>query len=178
METLDSYWDNICKIYFLTKHYLLLAEELSDEFDTFLQPVKEHRDAFDHITRVYGCKFMPNKLNDVNAYRIGNMKKAIGHVYRAFFDTADWLSYICRKKIRELLQNKSYSEISEKYENYDDLKLMLINVPLEISNIRKQKDISDDESVLIEEVEKYKAILDKLYNSYKDLSLIFDSIKS
>ena len=54
MDKFKTYWDNICKIYFLTKHYLILSEEISDDFDTFLQPIKEHRDAFDHIARVYG----------------------------------------------------------------------------------------------------------------------------
>ena len=103
MSEFKVYWENICKIYFLTKHYLLLCEEYSDEFDTFLQPVKEHRDAFDHIARVYGYKMLDRKVADEKVYRKKKKKKAVGHTYRAFFDTADWLSYICRKQIRELL---------------------------------------------------------------------------
>mgnify|MGYP003413862528 FL=1 len=65
MDNFTKYWDSICQIYFLTKHYLLLAEELSDDFDTFLQPVKEHRDAFDHVARVYGYKFLQNDIKDI-----------------------------------------------------------------------------------------------------------------
>lgn len=94
MNDFQVHWDNICKIYFLTKHYLLLSEELSEDFDTFLQPIKEHRDAFDHIARVYGYKMLDRKVDNIEKYREDNMKKAVGHAYRAFFDTADWLSYI------------------------------------------------------------------------------------
>ena len=73
MSEFKVYWENICKIYFLTKHYLLLCEEYSDEFDTFLQPVKEHRDAFDHIARVYGYKMLDRKVADEKVYRNENM---------------------------------------------------------------------------------------------------------
>ena len=70
MDNFTKYWDSICQIYFLTKHYLLLAEELSDDFDTFLQPVKEHRDAFDHVARVYGYKFLQNDIKDIDTYYV------------------------------------------------------------------------------------------------------------
>lgn len=76
MEKYMAYWDNICEIYFLTKHYLLLGEELSEDFDTFFQPVKEHRDTFDHIARVYGYKFLQNEVKDIEAYHVSNMKKS------------------------------------------------------------------------------------------------------
>lgn len=78
------YWDKICQIYFLTKHYLLLAEELSEGFDTFIQPLKEERDAFDHIARVYGHKYLSRKVSDVDSYCTSNMRKAVQHTYRAF----------------------------------------------------------------------------------------------
>lgn len=173
MDSYIKYWENICQIYFLTKHYLLLAEELSDEFDTFLQPLKEHRDAFDHVARVYGHNFLQNDIKDIDAYCTANMSKAVGHTYRAFFDTADWLSYICRKKIRLLIQGKEYNDIVGKYPKYDELKNMLQNVPQAIANIRKSKDVSDDPKELVKEVNEYKAILDNLINAYFELSKIF-----
>jgi len=36
----------IVVIHNFTKHYILLGEELSDDFETYLQPVKEFRDAY------------------------------------------------------------------------------------------------------------------------------------
>lgn len=174
MKDLQIYWDNICKIYFLTKHYLLLSEELSEDFETFLQPVKEHRDAFDHLARVYGYTMLNRELDNIDKYREENMKKAVGHAYRAFFDTADWLSYICRKKIRELLSPYTKSQISHLYKKYDNAKQILNDVPKKISEIREAKDLSDDESVLIEEVDKYVSLLDELLEIYTDIKNIFE----
>ena len=173
MSNFSSYWDSICQIYFLTKHYLILAEELSDDFDTFLQPVKEHRDAFDHVARVYGYKYLQNEIKNVDTYRTENMNKAVGHVYRAFFDTADWLSYICRKKIRLLLDGKSREEIVSIYPEYDHTKSMLNELPLAIANIRKNKDVSDDIAELVKEVEGYRDILDKLLTTYREINRLF-----
>ena len=48
---LSSHWKQLCELHSRTKHYLLIAEELSEEGDVFLQPLKEHRDAYDHIIR-------------------------------------------------------------------------------------------------------------------------------
>lgn len=173
MDKLQTHWDNICKIYFLTKHYLLLSEELSEDFDTFLQPLKEHRDAFDHIARVYGYNMQDKKPEDIEKYRDENMKKAVGHTYRAFFDTADWLSYICRKKIRGVLSKYTKEQILEKYEKYESVKTVLDNVPKKIAQIRNNKDLSDDEAVLIEEVDQYSVVLNQLLEIYDEIYALF-----
>lgn len=170
---LKPYWKSICQIYFLTKHYLLIAEELSEDFDTFLQPVKEHRDAFDHVARVYGIGELEKQPNNVEKYQIENLKKAIGHTYRAFFDTADWLSYVCRKEIRKILSQYSREQILNQYPNYDSVKNMLIAVPKQIADIRSTKDLSDDESLLIDEVRKYSDILDQLIEVHSEICKIF-----
>ncbi len=166
MNKLQIYWENICKIYFLTKHYLLLAEELSEDFDTFLQPLKEHRDAFDHIARVYGYNMLNREITNIDNYQQENMRKAIGHTYRAFFDTADWLSYTLRKKIRETISTHTKDEIVSKFSSYESAKAFLKDVPEKIANIRSNKDLSDDESVLAKEVEEYSKLLDELLELY------------
>lgn len=173
MDKWSRYWDNICEIYFLTKHYLLLAEELSEDFDTVFQPVKEHRDAFDHVARVYGYKLLKDDIKDIESYRSANMRKAVGHAYRAFFDTADFLSYVCRRKIRELLQGKSREEIIQKYPQYEDSRRLLNELPEKIAKIRENKDVSDDECELVKEVEEYRIILDDLLKIYKTINRIF-----
>lgn len=166
------YWNNICEIYFLTKHYLILSEEFSDDFDTFLRPIKEQRDAFDHIARVYGYSFLNEPIQNVELYQRENMKKALGHIYRAFFDTADWMTYICRRKIREMLNGHTKEEILAKYPQYEVVKQKLIDVPKAIAEIRQNKDINDDQG-LIKEVSKYKVILDDLWEYYSQIARIF-----
>lgn len=173
MSKLQIQWDNICKIYFLTKHYLLLSEELSEDFDTFLQPLKEHRDAFDHIARVYGHQMLEKQVDDIEKYKEENMNKAVGHTYRAFFDTADWLSYICRKKIREILSKYTKRQILETYPNYETVRYTLDEIPKQIAQIRKNKDLSDDESILINEVDQYSNILNQLLDIYNEVHTLF-----
>lgn len=80
----EDYWENICKIHSLTKHYLLLSEELSLEGNSFIQPLKEHRDAYDHVIRVYAMKNNISNMKKSNEYMEKNMSKALGHEYRAF----------------------------------------------------------------------------------------------
>ena len=173
MDKWSRYWDNICEIYFFFFFYLLLAEELSEDFDTVFQPVKEHRDAFDHVARVYGYKLLKDDIKDIESYRSANMRKAVGHAYRAFFDTADFLSYVCRRKIRELLQGKSREEIIQKYPQYEDSRRLLNELPEKIAKIRENKDVSDDECELVKEVEEYRIILDDLLKIYKTINRIF-----
>ena len=62
----EEFWIDICKIHLFTKHYLLLAEELSEEGELFLQPLKEHRDAYDHVVRVYADR-KSTRLNSSHA---------------------------------------------------------------------------------------------------------------
>lgn len=165
-EYLDSYWKSICHIHLLTKHYLLLAEELSDDFDFFLQPMKEHRDAYDHIIRVY-CVEENKKVTDRTRYKEENMKKAIGHEYRAFFDTADWLSYICRKKIRKILECKPREDLAE-LDGYSDFKKKFTDIPFTIADLRSDKDVGDTKEV-INEVDEYVKVLDFLINFYTEI---------
>ncbi len=80
----EEFWIDICKIHLFTKHYLLLAEELSEEGELFLQPLKEHRDAYDHVVRVYAVQNHISELDNPDVYMQKNMSKALGHEYRAF----------------------------------------------------------------------------------------------
>lgn len=173
MDDYTDYWDKICVIYFVTKHYLLVGEEISEDFSTVLQPLKEHRDTFDHLARVYGVKFINGEIPDIKEYKISNMKKAVGHAYRAFFDTADFLTYVCRKKIREILAGKSREEILKVYPKYTDEREFLYRVPLEIAAIRENKDVGTDDSGLIRELKEYKAVIDHLLEIYVEVSNLF-----
>lgn len=171
-----QYWDEICQIHLITKHYLLLAEEMSPDGNVFLQPMKEHRDAYDHIIRVYASKFHADKNIDYQEYEKSNMSKALGHEYRAFFDTADWLTLICREEIGELLNGMSKEEIQKRYPAYKELKRMLLDLPEEIATQRESKDIGKKKESILEEIDKYVEILDKLIAHYKGLVIAIEEL--
>lgn len=139
-----SQWDILCKIHILTKHYTLLAEEFGFSMKTILQPIKEQRDAYEHIIRAY-----TKMLEDSDAdYASNNLSKAIGHEYRAFFDTIDYLTIIIREKIYAELEGHSYEEIKRIYPNYDNLKEQLYDMPIKIAEYREKKDIGDSQMLI------------------------------
>ena len=177
-ETICQYLDVISQIHMLTKHYLLIAEELSEEGVAFLQPLKEHRDAYDHLMRVF---YLPTRFSSSDSdisggfnckdYITKNVEKAVGHEYRAFFETADWLTFICRRAIRKELSMRS---VRQAYiDNYGDKKFQLVrdkinNVPFEIAKYRTEKDIGKGSSPLTD-VQSYKNTIDMLLEIYQQV---------
>lgn len=159
----------IVVIHNFTKHYILLGEELSDDFETYLQPVKEFRDAYEHIVRVFAkCTGLSGTSNGVNKdeYVQKNLSKALGHEYRAFFDVADWFSIICRKRIYDIVQGYTYEQICNKYPKYPEMKNRLYTISEEIATIRDSKDISNN---IFEEVNHYQYALVELLGYYREL---------
>lgn len=169
---ISQYLEDMSRVHTYTKHYLLIAEEISESGENFLQPLKEHRDAYDHLMRIFTLtiKSVDEKFN-AEEYIMDNVKKAFGHEYRAFFDMADWFTYICRKYIWEEL---SYSIKRKKYaEKYDFQKTrdFINKVSYMIVKYREEKDVSNHEPIL-SEVLKYKDTMDKLLEIYKDVQAL------
>lgn len=163
--------DALGQIHMLTKHYLLIAEELSEEGVTFLQPLKEHRDAYDHLMRVF---YLPARLKTLGTapdfnpvdYIKKNVEKALGHEYRAFFDMADWLTFICRRKIREELSDQRVRKAYVRQygaEDYQSVKELINTVYTIIAQYRTEKDIGKAEPPL-KDVQSYQKTIDQLLN--------------
>lgn len=183
----NEQWTKICKLHMITKHYLLIAEELCEDNDVFLQPLKEHRDAYDHIIRIYNIpsrqtRFITDEKQMV--YIEDNFRKAYGHEYRAFFDTADWLSIICRRYIRTTLKECSQERLS-KFTSYQEIKRLINDIPEQIAHLRELKDIGNESSQelfeqkqqqIISEVDSYCKILNRLIEAQKKVHLEIDSI--
>ena len=164
---ISHYLNEMSQVHMFTKHYLLIAEEISEENVTFLQPLKEHRDAYDHLIRIFTLAIREG--NEINAeqYILDNIKKAFGHEYRAFFDMADWFTYICRKYVREELSfNSKRKKYEENFDDFESVKEFINEVPYKIAKYREEKDVSNKESIL-SEVMDYKNTMDRLLDIYK-----------
>lgn len=164
-------------VHLYTKKYLLIAEEIAEEGELFLQPLKEHRDAFDHIMRCYSVILSDSSITDEKKYEYikKNLEKAFGHVYRAFFDTADWLTYILRKWIRIKLINVGDKECIKKLDNYEQIKKNVNEIPMKVATLRETKDVAKlnnrEENTIIEEVDEYIKILDTLIEIRRQILL-------
>lgn len=165
----DQEWHGIVQLQQYTKSLLILAEEYElEEWKTFTQPLQEQRSALDHI-----CRSMASELNIIpncdKNYIEENLKKAKGHLYRAFFDTADWLSIVLRERIiREIDRYDIENIIIVIPEYYQKIRPEIEATTLEIAKIRDAKDISKNNS-LIEQVKHYHEKITELLTLYQSL---------
>lgn len=151
------------------KQLLLLAEENEIEgYKDFLQPVLEQRSALDHIVRAFSVEL--NIITDQEpGYIKMNLDKACGHLYRAFFDVADWLSILLREKITKLMHpysNECITSVAPEY--YNTIVPNIEQLNQDIARIRNTKDIAAHGSI-IQHVEEYTSIIQSILEDYKSL---------
>ncbi len=165
-KKLRKSWEILCKIHILTKHYTLIAEEYNISTKSFLQPMKEQKDAYEHLIRAYTKQCEKKTLSSTDtAYMIKNIEKAIGHEYRAFFDTIDYLTICIRELISTELKGLEYKDIVDVYPEYDACKKVLVELPEEIAEFREKKDIGSDN--MLQFASDYGKTLEKLLGCYK-----------
>ena len=108
---------------------------------------------------------------DYYSYIKGNLEKAYGHEYRAFFDTADWLAYNLRHNLRERINVIPYNKRNQLIPNCKETIKLLNQYPFEISNLRNDKDIVK-ESDSDETIKEYENLLKQLIKLYKEIDSI------
>jgi hypothetical protein len=137
----------VVELYLRVKKIMIIAEETAEEdFKTFLQPHFELNRAFDHLNRVKAAEFKltEDTIPTIEKYIEDNYSKAIGHLYRAFFDVTDWLSMKIRKSITDTLQGYSNECINTVVPNYySNIKPKIYQISNDIASIRNQKDIGN-----------------------------------
>lgn len=170
LEILAPYWKKLTQIHNITKELYIRSEEYNDDLKSFIQPIKELKDAYEHIVRANTRAFINfSDVKDID-YIKSNMDKAIGHEFRAFFDTADFICIIFRKKINEKLEGFSYNQIVNEWPEYNFARKRIISIPEDIASIRIKKDIGSSEK-MSSLVLDYKEIVEELINYYKKIDL-------
>lgn len=158
----------LTSLYRRVKELMIYAEEMDPEKRTFLPPVNELRNAFDHLMRVYAFKFGLISAN--SEYVSINLQKTFGHVYRAGYDLLDWTSIQLRNKILngvDEFSSETLATVFPKY--YQEIRPDLEIASSEISKIRAEKDIGDpDEDDFI----KYIKIIERLKNHLEEIDKI------
>lgn len=167
-----AFWEDFCLVHAETKNIYIYAEEYSKDFSSILQPIKEQRDALEHIVRSYTRILATTTPTDSDtSYIEKNFSKAKGHLYRAYYDTADIFSIILREKISEYLSLFTYSEIVSVWgkKEYDEKRKYLIRVNKVIADLRIEKDV-------VETKEQRKQVFDKYFDIIDNLKKIYDIV--
>ncbi|MCD4845828.1 MAG: hypothetical protein K8R25_15210 [Methanosarcinales archaeon] len=163
------------ELYLFVKELLLYNEIIDPDSYTFPQAINELRNAYDHFNRV-----LAEKLNIVekkeDGYSIESLNKALGHVYRACYDTLDWLSINIKEELINELKLFSPSAIKEVIPNY--YSEIIISIPKyerRIAELKARKDISTINSNDLNEFADIVKELSDIRQQIKDsLSALID----
>ncbi len=162
-DTCDDQWRALVRIHFATKRVTLCAEEMLDFSDhrTYIQPIREERDAFEHVCRAMANRLGIGKTPTDSTYINGNLASARKHAIRAFFDAADWYGTSLRVGIRKRLEPYSHSCIQAVLPvYYSRIRMRLDEIVNGIVQCRKEKDVSNTPGTLAEVDEYYKLIIE------------------
>ncbi len=178
MQNEEILWKKIVTLHLHLKEIILIAEEFSLNYQTFLQPFLEQRNAFDHFMRVKAAQLGLSENTGNEEYVKDNYDKMIGHLYRAFFDAADWLSVSIRERIIENLDGFTNDSINSCIpEYYGNINLEIDQISKEIAGLRKNKDIGKkDNAQLLSEVEKYRDSVLTLFDHLKMIQSCLPSL--
>lgn len=141
-ETEEKNLKQITLLYGKVKELIIFCEENQEEFKSNLHIVKELRDAFDHLMRVFAVKLGVTEGKE-DGYVQTSLDKVLGHVFRAGYDTLDFSTIILRDKINQELSGFSSSTIQAAIPNYySELRPSIEEITNEIIHQRNDKDIA------------------------------------
>ncbi len=172
----EELWKYIVKAHLATKKLIIVSEESAVDLRGFMQPTNEIKSAFDHIMRVRGYELGMAEAQEEENYDIVNLEKAFGHIFRAFFDAADYISIELRQKILTCLEPYSREVISCAIpEYYSEFRPKVEEINEEIAKYREKKDIGKiKESAIL--IDNYSTKAIELSNIYKKINKRMSSI--
>jgi hypothetical protein len=164
-DFLNSIWAELIRVYYYAKSIYLIAEQYDENL--LLQPRLELANSLDHIIRSKAADLGIREVQESD-YSIKNLKRALAHQYRAFLDSADWLTIILRSRIVDILKPYPRSCINEVIpEYYETLRPAIDRISKQIASASNSKDFIDNLSSVIEE---YKNAIEELISIYEKLT--------
>jgi len=169
----DEKWRKIVEIHNSTKALYLLSEEITTELFAFYQPINELRNAEEHIVRSKSAELgmsSHGNAEETKNYIEGALDSALGHEYRAFFDTCDWLAMELRGQIDSDLDGYSRETINSVLPDYyPKTRLRIEEISQKIATLRGEKDI-DKTGVIVNGVKSYEDIIKELHEIRKNIN--------
>lgn len=140
----------ITELYRITKDLILYSEELNN-LETFMPPINEIKDAYDHLMRVTAVKFGFNDRED-GEYVKRNLDKIFSHLYRATFELFDYIRIIQKDTIDKKLSDVSNEALVNVFPDYykiirPRLEELIIKIPV----YKRDKDIGDPDLTVVKQ---------------------------
>ena len=155
---------DITELYCYYKELSLFAEEIRTE--SFLPPINEIRDAFDHLMRTCAVQYGFKVGN--GDYKQENLKATFRHLYRAVFDLLDYIRIYEKLTIYEKIKGFSKTAILDVFPEYyreivPEIEKCVKTIPI----YKMDKDIGDPN---LTKVKEYVDLVKKM----RDYSLLID----
>jgi len=162
----EKKFEALADAYKQAKTLILYVEELDVSSRSNLQIVKELRDACDHLMRFFISrkgKLLASDLVAIHNSNLGNIDKALGHIYRATFDALDGAILSIKHSINiELLRFPPHI-IADVIKDYWQIKLELSRLVMEITSIRDRKEVNENTGDLLNEYVKNVHQMSEVY---------------
>lgn len=167
-----TFWEKYNYVYNKQKELCILSEEYDNELCTFVQPIKEQKDSLDHITRAYKDYYdgIAGK-NSTDKNIEDNLDKALGHIFRAYYDTADFFSIVIRRTLSMHLQQFTYKQIITVWREYEDNRRWLVTFPTLMAGLRNNKGINSSFNDIKEKVDEYYKPIEHLFELFNTFML-------
>ncbi|PCJ55399.1 MAG: hypothetical protein COA73_13525 [Candidatus Hydrogenedentota bacterium] len=175
----------LVKIHQYTKQLLLISEELGPECKNDFQVIKEHRDAHEHSIRFLNEELKEQSTEESLRYILSNVKAAVGHEKRAFYDTADLIGIIIREDIQHGLgkyDRETIQRVLPKY--HEEFRPQLNKYGIQVAELRAEKDIEEFKDDLAGKdefdhyYEKARDLLERWIQIDKDSAAAFEQLEN
>lgn len=152
---------DLTELYIVVKELIIYFEEVNPEQKSDIQPINELRNAFDHLMRVVAVWLSISERDDANEYIIVHLNKSFGHVYRAGYDTVDFLALTMKGLIIETLKGYKSKLINVAIPDYYPMiRPAIEDLNKNIAKFRSQKDVAENNANhLISYIESVKDIV-------------------
>ncbi|MBP2649941.1 MAG: hypothetical protein H6Q74_766 [Firmicutes bacterium] len=161
--THKEYLHLIFRINASTQMLFAIVEEF--EFKMYMGPINEQRNAHTHLLRALAA-IEGFKGDAEEPYIVDNLKSAVNHEYRAFYDVADWFTLKMREEIINTLKPYSDQAIQMALPKYfSEYSPKIEGLSTEIARLRLKKDVGNGD--LSVHLEPYEKIVRELWEIYK-----------
>ncbi len=156
MRDKDQLLKEITELYSYYKELALYAEELRTE--SFIPPINEIKDAFDHLMRTYSVIYGFKEKDD--EYVIKNLEATFRHLYRAVFDLLDYIRIYQKDIIDQKIDGFSRVALIDVFPEYfQEIVPGMDRCMKEIPSYKSEKDIGDPD---LNAVRKYLDLVRQL----------------
>lgn len=162
----------ITELYMITKDLILYSEELNN-LESFMPPVNEIKDAYDHFMRVTSAKFGLNPNRD-DEYVKKNFEKIFSHIYRATFELFDYIRIFQKDAIDKKLNDVSTEALNNVFPDYyRTIKPRIEFLIDQIPSYKRDKDIGDPNLTV---VKRYHATIMEIREYIQQINSIKSSL--